>query len=126
MAGFENKYGEETKQRFGQTTAYKEYKQKTESYTEDKWKNVNDGLMAIFSKFARCMNNGNSVDSDNTQALVKELQEYISDNYYTCTKEILLGLGQMYVCDERFKNNIDKTAPGTAQFVSEAIKEYCK
>ena len=52
-------------------------------------------------------------------------KRYITENYYCCTKEILAGLGQMYVADERFKNNIDKHADGTAAFISEAIAVYC-
>ena len=51
---------------------------------------------------------------------------YITENYYHCTNEILAGLGQMYVADERFKNNIDKHADGTAAFISEAIGVYSK
>ena len=57
-------------------------------------------------------------DSVETQKLVEKLQKHITDNFYTCTNDILAGLGQMYVCDERFKNNIDKHAEGTAKFVS--------
>ena len=82
--------------------------------------------MVIFTKFAECKNNGYTADSDAAQALVKELQDYITKNYYTCTKEILAGLGQMYVADERFKTNIDKNGDGTAEFVSKAIEIYCK
>ena len=119
-------YDIEVKQRFGNTDAYKEHEQKTTDYTKGKWQTVNDGLMAVFAKFAECMNNGNTADSDEAQALVKELQDYITENCYTCTKEILAGLGQMYVCDERFKNNIDKSGEGTAEFVAEAIKSYCE
>ena len=118
-------YQDETKQRFGNTDAYKEHEQKTADYTKDKWQTVNDGLMSVFCKFAECLKNGNTADSNEAQALVSELQGYISDNYYTCTKEILAGLGQMYVADERFKNNIDKNFEGTARFVSKAIEIYC-
>ena len=81
--------------------------------------------MSIFAKFAECKKNGNTADSNETQTLVKELQAYITENYYTCTNEILAGLGQMYVADERFKTNIDKHAVGTAEFISEAIKIFC-
>jgi len=119
-------YEVEAKQRWGETDAYKEHEQKTANYSKDKWQDVNDGLMVIFTKFAECMNNGNTADSDEAQALVKELQDYITENYYTCTKEILAGLGQMYVADERFKTNIDKNGNGTAEFVSKAIEIYCK
>ena len=81
--------------------------------------------MSVLAKFAECMQNDNTADSDEAQALVKELQDYITENYYTCTNEILAGLGLMYVADERFKNNIDKHAVGTAEFLSVAIKVYC-
>lgn len=82
--------------------------------------------MTVFAKFAACKQNRNPADSDEVQALVKELQNYITENYYTCTNEILAGLGKMYVADERFKTNIDKNADGTAEFVQEAIEIYCK
>ena len=117
-------YETEAKKRWGNTDAYKEHTQKTADYTKDKWQSVNDGLMNIFAKFADCHKDGNTADSDKAQALVKELQEYITANYYTCTKEILAFLGQMYVADERFKNNIDKYAPTTAEFVQKAIEIY--
>ena len=119
-------YEVEAKQRWGETDAYKEHKQKTANYSKDKWQEVNDGLMTIFAKFAKCKQNGNTADLDDAQALVKELQIYITENYYTCTNEILASLGQMYVADERFKTNIDKNGDGTAEFVSKAIEIYCK
>ena len=118
-------YEAEAKQRWGETDAYKEHQEKTADYSKDKWQEVNDGLMEIFAKFAECKQNGNTADSDDAQALVKELQNYITENYYTCTKEILAGLGQMYVADERFKTNIDKHTLGTAAFISESITAYC-
>ncbi len=120
-----NNYDLEVKQRFGNTDAYKEHVEKTANYTKDKWQEVNDGLMSVLNKFAECIQNGNTADSAEAQALVIELQDYITENYYTCTKEILAGLGLMYIADERFKNNIDKYAVGTAEFVSKAIKFYC-
>ena len=120
-----NNYDMEVKQRWGETDAYKEHAEKTANYTKDKWREVNDGLMTVLAKFAACMKGGNTADSAEAQALVKELQNYITENYYTCTNEILASLGQMYVADERFKNNIDKHTPGTAAFVSEAIIAYC-
>ncbi len=78
------------------------------------------------SEFAVCMRNGKTPDSKDAQNLVKTLQNHITENYYLCTNEILAGLGQMYVADERFKNNIDKHADGTAEFICEAIGIYCE
>lgn len=118
-------YDTEVKQRFGNTEVYKEYTEKTASYTKDKWQDINDGLMAVFAKFAECKNNNHNADSKESQDLVKELQVYITENYYTCTNEILTNLGNMYISDERFKNNIDKNGEGSAEFISKAIEIYC-
>ena len=81
--------------------------------------------MAIFAEFAECKNNGFDANSLEVQSLVVKLQEYITQNYYTCTNDILTGLGQMYVADERFKKNIDQYGEGTAEFVAEAIYLFC-
>lgn len=115
----------EVRQRWGNTQTYAEHAQKTANYSQDKWQAVNDGLMAIFAQFASCMADGHAPRSPEAQELVKQLQDHITDNYYTCTKQILAGLGQMYVADARFQANIDQNGPGTAQFVCDAISIYC-
>ena len=115
-------YSTEVCKRWGNTDAYREHEKKTKNYTKEKWAEANDGLMAIFAEFAECKNNGYVANSPEVQSLVGKLQEYITQNYYTCTNEILAGLGQMYVADERFKKNIDKYGEGTAEFAAEAIK----
>ena len=80
----------------------------------------------IFAKFAAGKDSGASADSVKAQELVAKLQAYITAHYYTCTDEILAGLGKMYVADERFKKNIDKYGEGTAEFASEAIAVFCQ
>ena len=120
------KYKDEAKEKWGRTEAYKEHSEKTKGYSKDKWNNLADRMNDIMAEFAVCMKNGEEPASDAAQSLVKELQKHICDNYYNCTNEILAGLGQMYVADERFKKNIDKNGDGTAQFICEAIKAYCK
>ena len=118
-------YKTEALERWGKTSAYREHEQKTNNYTKEKWTEANDGLMAIFAEFAECKNGGFVANSPKVQSLVVKLQEYITQNYYTCTDEILVGLGQMYVADERFKKNIDKYGGGTAEFASKAIALFC-
>ena len=116
-------YETEARERWGNTDAYREHEQKTKNYTKEKWAEANDGLMAIFAEFATLKTSGATADSAEAQALVAKLQAHITENYYTCTDEILTGLGKMYVSDERFKNNIDKCGDGTAEFASEAIEK---
>ena len=117
-------YETEARECWGNTDAYREHEQKTKNYTKEKWAEANDGLMAIFAEFAACKSNGASADSTEAQTLVAKLQAHITANYYTCTSEILVGLGKMYVADERFKKNIDKCGEGTAEFAAEGIRIY--
>ena len=117
-------YENEAQERWGGTAAYREYEEKTKNYTKEKWAEANCGLMAIFAEFAECKASGASADSDKAQVLVAKLQAHITANYYTCTDEILAGLGKMYVADERFKKNIDKYGEGTAEFAAEGIRIY--
>ena len=119
------KFQTEARSLWGATDAYREHEQKTKNYTKEKWTEANDGIMSIFAEFAALKNSGASADSAEAQALVAKLQAHITENYYTCTDEILAGLGKMYVADERFKKNIDKYGDGTAEFASKAIRLHC-
>ena len=117
-------YETEARERYGNTVAYREHEQKTKNYTKEKWAEANDGLMTIFAEFATLKNDRFAANSPEVQSLVGKLQDFITQNYYTCTDEILAGLGKMYVADERFKKNIDKYGEGTAEFAAEGIRIY--
>ncbi|MGL4847351.1 MAG: MerR family transcriptional regulator [Clostridium sp.] len=117
------KYAKEVKERFGDTDAYKECNEKTSSYNEDKWKAVTEEGNKIFKEFAECR--GLEPSDEKVQSLVLKWQNHITNNFYNCTKEILAGLGLMYIQDERFKNNIDISGEGTAELMSKAIEFYC-
>lgn len=130
MSAFDNSkfeaYKAEAKERWGNTDAYRQHEEKTKAYSDGKWNALAGEMNKIFAAFHQCMKAGEAPASTEAQSLVKALQKHITDNYYPCTNEILAGLGQMYVADERFRNNIDTNGSGTAQFVAEAIKAYCK
>ena len=120
MTAFEK----ESKEKWGQTQAYREYESR--HYSKQEQNDLAAGMDRIMAEFTLCMKHGQTPDSVQAKSLVKALQDYITENYYRCTKEILAGLGQMYVSDERFRNNIDKHADGTAAFICEAIAAYCR
>ncbi|MBR2612470.1 MAG: TipAS antibiotic-recognition domain-containing protein [Clostridia bacterium] len=119
-------YETEARERWGESGAYRECEERTKSYTKKKWAEANDGMMAIFAACATCKANGASPTCAEAQALVQKLKSHITEYYYTCTDEILAGLGRMYVSDERFRKNIDKYGEGTAEWISQAILQYCK
>ena len=105
----------EAKERWGHTDAGKQSQGKTPDMA---------GMEEIFRGFAALL--GTDPADGAVQAQVKNWQQFITDNLYHCTDEILAGLGQMYVCDERFAANLDKYGEGTAKLMSEAIAIYCK
>ena len=115
-------YKQEAKARWGDTAAYAQYTEKVAGKNEV---DLFAGMESILAAFAACKAQGNVPSSPAAQELVEKLQNYISNHFYTCTKEILEGLGQMYTADERFKTNIDKHGEGTAVFIANAIACYC-
>lgn len=117
------KYAAEAKEKWGETAAYKEFAAK--NHTREQQNEAFSGMERLISEFAECKNGGASSNSEKAQALVKKWQDFITDNFYTCTKEILSGLGEMYAADERFAANIDKHGVGTAEFMRKAIRAYC-
>lgn len=64
--------------------------------------------------------------SEKAQNLVKEWKNFISENFYNCDSETLLGLSKLYIDDKRFTKNIDKHKDGLADFISKSIQIYCK
>lgn len=119
-----SKYAKEVKERWGETEAYLESEKKTCNYNKDQWYEINEESNTLLKAFAA--NIDKALDSKEVQKLVKEWQDFITARFYKCTNEILQGLGQIYVGDERFKKNIDKNGEGTAKFMSEAITIYCE
>ncbi|HEM6072708.1 TPA: TipAS antibiotic-recognition domain-containing protein [Streptococcus suis] len=115
-------YKAEAKERWGQTTAYAEFE---EGYDTSKDRMFAQEMQAIFEAFGKMQSL--EVGHPDVQVQVANLQAYITENFYTCTKEILQNLGLMYVEDERFSANIDRAGGlGTAAFVSQAIAIYCQ
>lgn len=111
-----DKYAAEAKQKWGQTAAYKEYEQ-MHLNSADK----TNEFMQIFAEIGKIKHL--PPDSKKAKDLIKILQNFITENYYTCTDEILKNLGKMYISDERFKSNIDKAGGvGTAEFTAKAIE----
>ncbi|MBO4911325.1 MAG: MerR family transcriptional regulator [Butyrivibrio sp.] len=120
-----DEYSKKAKSEWGETPAYKEYEEKSKNRTKEDERNIMDGLTKIFEEF------GAMKDTDPTskeaQEQVKKLQSYITEHMYTCTNEILLGLGKMYAGGGEFTENIDELGgSGTAEFSYKAIKAYCE
>ena len=120
-----DQYSAEAKRKWGNTDAYREFERKTVGQTREQLQSAGDALMDIFAQFGAIRHL--SPASGDAQSLVARLQNFITAHYYTCTKQILLGLGQMYAAGDSMTENIDKAGGSrTAEFAHQAIEIYCK
>lgn len=116
-----DEYAAQAKASWGKTDAYKEYEQKSKGRSKEAQQKLHVEMMDIFAEFGKIRHL--PADSAEAIAIAKKLQDHITEHYYTCTDEILMGLGSMYAGGGDFTTNIDKYAgEGTAVFVCEAIK----
>lgn len=120
-----DEYGAQAETLYGKTDAWQEYKQKTNNRSKAQEQALGEGIMELFTKLGSMKEL--SPDNPEVQAWVKELQNYITEHFYTCTPQILRGLGEMYAGGGSMTENIDAAGgAGTGAFALEAIKVYCK
>ena len=118
-------YTRQAKQQWGATSAYKEFEQKTAHQTAQESADMGSRLMEILAVFGGMQHKSPAAPAVQTQ--VKALQAFITEHYYTCTKEIFAQLGQMYGAGGAFTENINAAGgPGTAEFAAKAIEVYCQ
>ena len=120
-----DQYAKEAKARWGKTEAYREFEGKTADQTSQERNSAGNGLMQIMADFGQIRHTAPA--SAEAQALVAKLQAYITAHFYTCTNQILRGLGQMYIAGESMTENIEKAGgEGTAEFIHQAIEIYTR
>ena len=120
-----DEYAAQAKASWGTTPAYKEYEEKSKGRTKEDNQKIHQGMIDLFVQFGQIREKDPT--SEEAQAMVKKLQDYITEYMYTCTKEILGSLGKMYAGGGDFTTNIDKIGgEGTAVFASRAIEIYCR
>ena len=119
-----DEYSRQAKELYGNMPEYKEMEEKQKNRTEEDEKILADRFMLLF-KEAGEMKDMDPASAE-AQNLVKRIQDYITENMYTCSDKILRGLGMMYSGGGYFTKNIDAYGgEGTAVFVDQAIQIYC-
>lgn len=120
-----DEYAKRACEQWGNTDTYKEFVEKTKDRTQEEDDRLAEEFMGLFVEFGTMRNE--RPDSKRVQFQVKKIQDYITEHLYTCTDTILVSLGKMYAGGGELTDNIDKSCgSGTAEFVSQAIKIYCK
>ncbi|MEE0914575.1 MAG: MerR family transcriptional regulator [Ruminococcus sp.] len=119
-----DEYAAQAKSLWGNTPEYREFEEKSKNRTAQEEQTISTQMMGIFAEFGTMLKLDPSAEK--VQSQVKKLQDFITENFYNCSDEILYSLGSMYVSGGDFTENIDMTGgKGTAEFVFKAIKIYC-
>ena len=120
----ETKYEEEAKQRWGNTSQWKESRKKWASYSEDQKQAIKIEGGEITK---RMVGNDKSLSPDDpkVQSAVGEYYAYINKYFYTCDVNFLRGLADMWVEDPRFAINYERIREGGAVFVRDAVHIFC-
>lgn len=117
-------YKQEARERWGGTEAYQEYVMKQMRLTPDESRRQGEEVIDFLKEIGQMRHL--PVDSAEVQQKVKELQQLFTRNFYNCTNQILSALGEMYVDNNRFRQNIDKECgEGAAEFLRDVIRVYC-
>lgn len=111
-----NKYEEEAKKRWGNESV-EENKEKIKGKEDEIGNEMNNIYFSLAS--IRHL----SPESDEAQSEIKKWYDFLN-KFGSYSLDAFEGLGQMYVDDERFKNNIDKFGDGLAVFMKDAMKVY--
>ena len=115
-------YAAHAEAKWGDTPEYQAYAAK--KLTHKQQETAGAGLMELFKGFAACKDG--APDAPEARAAVKSLQAYITEHFYPCSDEVLLGLGKLYGAGGEFTENIDRAGgEGTAVFVKNAIEYRC-
>lgn len=120
-----DEYSRQAKELYGNSPEYKEFEEKQKNRTKEEDNMLADRFMIFFKEAGEIKDQDPA--SPEAQDLVKRIQDYITENLYTCTNKILRGLGKMYSGGGDFTKNIDAYGgEGTAVFVDNAIQIYCE
>lgn len=122
--GKKDKYYDQAKVLYGKSEQWKQWEEKSSKRTQEQEQDVNSRVMDFFVRLGQLKDQ--PADSEAVQLWVKELQAFFTENFYDCTPQILLGLGQMYAGGGSMTENIDAAGgAGTGAFAWEAIQIYC-
>ncbi len=117
-------YDDEVRQRWGDTDAYAESARRTAAYGPAEWQAIRTESDAITAAFVEALDRGLESDDPAVQAIVERHWRHLARWFYTPTREMYAGLGDLYVGDPRFTKNIDKAHAGLAAYQRAAMRRY--
>ncbi|MCO1653487.1 MerR family transcriptional regulator [Pseudonocardia humida] len=116
-------HAEEARERYGEVAV--QAQQRAASWGEGVARGVAAEAEAINGELAAAMAAGTPVDDPAVQALIARHHAWVC-NFWTPNREAYIGLGRLYVDDERFTANIDKAGAGLSVYLRDAIAVYAQ
>ena len=118
-----DEYSVQAKALYGKTDAYKEYQQKSKNRTKEQEKDLGAQVMDFFVRLGKLRPCDPGCEA--AQSWAKDLQDFFTAHYYTCTPQILACLGDSYAGGGSMTENIDNAGgAGTGAFAKEVIDIY--
>ncbi len=118
----EAKYGKEIREKYGADTVNKS-NDKVKNMTQEQHQKVTELSETLMLKLAQAKAQGDPA-SPLAQEVAELHKEWLCYYWPSYSKEAHAGVAQMYVDDERFTAYYDKTVPGTAEFLRDAVWIY--
>ena len=117
---FGEEYAVEAEQRWGETEAWKQSRQRVSRMTKQDWIDVKAEGDALLVDLAAAKRAGVTPGSPEGDALAARHRAAI-ERFYECGGEMHRGLVEMYLADARFTAYYDDVEPGLAQFVRDVV-----
>ena len=114
-------YEQEAREKWG-NKAVDHSKHKMGAFSTEQQTAISEQWEQLYQKLASRI--GTAVDSPETEQLTAEWFHMLNNNFGTYSYDAFIGLGQMYVLDERFSTNIDRYGVGLAEYMCEAMEHW--
>lgn len=116
-----NPYEQEARERWGDE-AVDNASAKIGNMTKEEQEAMSEAVNSIYKKLATLRHG--SPESEEAQAAIEEWYDFLNGNFGHYSLDAFKGLGQMYVDDERFTQNIDRFGEGLAKFMRDAMAVF--
>jgi len=120
----EQQYGSEIREKYG-NKAIEESNAALKGLAKEQYEKSEQLRLTLEETLKAAFNTGDPA-GELAQKACDIHRQWLCVFYPKYSKEYHMGLGEMYVADERFRANYDKLAPGCTEFLRDSISIYCK
>lgn len=127
FGGFDHsQYEAEVQERWGDTEAYRQSRERTGRYTKADWEQLKAEMEAIDARYVALMDAGTPPGSPEAAAVAAAHRAHFDRWYYDCSPQMLRNVSNLWVQDERFTRNIDARKPGLAAYQHAAVQAWAE